>query len=86
MLTPLVIIFFFFQKHEGDTLFSMFRDKKEYLERISTLTEELKVLQAENKNLHEQATKLHEKHHRTTLQVLLSGKLLNCGAIIVTGL
>ena len=81
-----MVIIFFFQKHEGDALFSMFRDKKEYLERISTLTEELKVLQAENKNLHEQATNLHEKHHRTTLQVLLSGELvLNYSVIIGTG-
>lgn len=49
--------------------FYVFSNKKQYLEKIATLADELKVLQAENKNLHEQATKLHEKHHSTTLQV-----------------
>ena len=44
-------------------------EKKELHEKIELITSELQVLQKENKNLHDQATKLHEKHHSTTLQV-----------------
>lgn len=55
---------------EDDSSTSAKDSDTEYIDKIAVLTAELTQLQSENRNLHEQATGLHQKHHSTTLKVL----------------